>query len=379
MKQALALCSSFKSQLRRDSSCLWCTHKVGPQAPCHPMHSSRSALSSSAYCRHVQQPGLCIQRRGGDIRQLLARTARLSCPEKSLSEAATTGGGPPLERSPAALPRPEPRPLWRSSTRSATASVSPGPHAATHPSGTATGARDQSPSPRQRLRSLHATGRGRHTRSPHAGGSGVECQEKPRGNQTLRSPLKTVLLSSMIKELLNLTQQAVATEENKARMVKAEWLNQSTEWLYRAWNPTEKRLVVDNTKTPLQHTEIVRILNYLLENLTGESHSTLRLDSPPAQVGAAGSPDGHFCPRGVPSGTDRSGAVSQLRAPLRMCSDEFDRGFNEKDTPAAIASSAKPWPTSSTRGSAGLGALRYHSCSSILPHALPPTPRSAVG
>ena len=105
--------------------------------------------------------------------------------------------------------------------------------------------------------------------------------KKTQGNQTLRSPLKTVLLSSMIKELLNLTQQAVATEENKARMVKAEWLNQSTEWLYRAWNPTEKRLVVDSTKTPLQHTEIVRILNYLLENLTGEAiqrfASTVRL------------------------------------------------------------------------------------------------------
>ena len=95
--------------------------------------------------------------------------------------------------------------------------------------------------------------------------------KKAQGNQALRSPLKTVLLSSMVKELLNLAQQAVASEENKARMVKAEWLSTSTEWNYRTWNPTEKRLIVDTAKPPLQRTEVVRILNFLLENLTGEA------------------------------------------------------------------------------------------------------------
>ena len=78
-------------------------------------------------------------------------------------------------------------------------------------------------------------------------------------------------MSSMIKELLNLAQQAVATEENKARMIKAEWLTTSSEWTYKTWNHTERRLKLDAQRTPLQHDEAVRILNYLLEHLNGDA------------------------------------------------------------------------------------------------------------
>ncbi|CAE7946771.1 pol, partial [Symbiodinium sp. KB8] len=95
--------------------------------------------------------------------------------------------------------------------------------------------------------------------------------KKSQADQTVRSPLRTVLLSSMVSTLLKLAQQAVATEENKQKMITAEWLTTSSEWTYRTWNPSERRLVVDTTKSPLQHAEIVRILNYLLEHLTGEA------------------------------------------------------------------------------------------------------------
>ncbi|CAE7864490.1 LINE-1 retrotransposable element ORF2 protein [Symbiodinium microadriaticum] len=95
--------------------------------------------------------------------------------------------------------------------------------------------------------------------------------KKAQDHQALHSPLRTVLLSSMVKELLNRAQQAVATEENRAKMIAAEWLTASSEWNYRTWNRSEKRLIVDGSKTPLQHAEIVRILNYLLEHLTGEA------------------------------------------------------------------------------------------------------------
>ena len=96
-------------------------------------------------------------------------------------------------------------------------------------------------------------------------------RQKSQETSVVRSPLRTVLMSSMIKELLNLAQQAVATEENKARMLKAEWLTTSSEWTYKTWNHTERRLKLDAQRTPLQHDEAVRILNYLLEHLNGDA------------------------------------------------------------------------------------------------------------
>ena len=96
-------------------------------------------------------------------------------------------------------------------------------------------------------------------------------RQKSQETSVVRSPLRTILMSSMIKELLNLAQQAVATEENKARMLKAEWLTTSSEWTYKTWNHTERRLKLDAQRTPLQHDEAVRILNYLLEHLNGDA------------------------------------------------------------------------------------------------------------
>ncbi|CAE7920807.1 unnamed protein product, partial [Symbiodinium necroappetens] len=95
--------------------------------------------------------------------------------------------------------------------------------------------------------------------------------KKSQENSTIRSPLRTVLLSSMIGALLKLAQQAVATEDNKQKMVTAEWLTANSEWTYRVWNHAERRLVVDTNKTPLQHAEATRILTFLFEHLTGEA------------------------------------------------------------------------------------------------------------
>eukprot|EP00439_Symbiodinium_sp_Y106_P019142 s8220_g2.t1 len=52
--------------------------------------------------------------------------------------------------------------------------------------------------------------------------------------------------------------------------IKAEWLTASSEWTYKTWCHTERRLKLDSKRTPLQHTEAVRILSWLLEHLSGE-------------------------------------------------------------------------------------------------------------
>ena len=52
--------------------------------------------------------------------------------------------------------------------------------------------------------------------------------------------------------------------------IKAEWLTASSEWTYKTWCHTERRLKLDSKRTPLQHTEAARILSWLFEHLSGE-------------------------------------------------------------------------------------------------------------
>ncbi|CAE7458256.1 Pol [Symbiodinium sp. CCMP2456] len=88
--------------------------------------------------------------------------------------------------------------------------------------------------------------------------------------EQLKSPLRTVLIACMIRELMNLAQQAVATEEARNKHVTLEWLNSEGNWNYRRWNPAERRLEVDKTRSPLQHAEAIRLLNFLLKCMTGD-------------------------------------------------------------------------------------------------------------
>ncbi|CAE7315624.1 unnamed protein product, partial [Symbiodinium necroappetens] len=88
--------------------------------------------------------------------------------------------------------------------------------------------------------------------------------------EQLTSPLRTVLIACMIRELMNQAQQAVATEDSRAKHLASEWLNQEGNWNYRRWNPAEKRLELDKKRTPLQHTEAIRLLNFLLKEMTGD-------------------------------------------------------------------------------------------------------------
>ncbi|CAE7659958.1 pol [Symbiodinium sp. CCMP2456] len=59
--------------------------------------------------------------------------------------------------------------------------------------------------------------------------------------EQLKSPLRTVLIACMIRELMNLAQQAVATEEARNKHVTSEWLNSA-----------------------------IRLLNFLLKCMTGD-------------------------------------------------------------------------------------------------------------
>ncbi|CAE7869369.1 Pol, partial [Symbiodinium necroappetens] len=57
--------------------------------------------------------------------------------------------------------------------------------------------------------------------------------KKDSDEEALQSPLRTVLLASMLREVMNLAQQAVATEEAKAKHIQSEWLSSTGAWNYR--------------------------------------------------------------------------------------------------------------------------------------------------
>ena len=294
MQTAINMCHSFKSHLRRDSSCIWCSHKVGAPGrhvtQCTPLVQLCLAV---AHCQDVHgSPRLPSQRRGGDICQLLAGPSRVSSqpeptqPGQPVAEAPSPEPSVAVAESPPQPPaQPECPPIWKAFLRSRRNSSA----SAQDPVRLLTRVVLQQEQTISRLR--HDKGFVLFMKQGEDGTLGALMKvarewnaQKSQDNSKVTSPLRTVLLSSMTRELLKLAQQAVATEENKARMVKAEWLTSASEWTYRKWNHTERRLEVDSNRPPLQHAEIVRILTYLLENLTGEAiqrfNSTVQLPKP---------------------------------------------------------------------------------------------------
>ncbi|CAE7840054.1 pol [Symbiodinium sp. CCMP2592] len=90
---------------------------------------------------------------------------------------------------------------------------------------------------------------------------------KDQGDDRLVSPLRTVLLANLIKELQQRLQHVVATQEGRDSLRKAKWLAENGDWHYMKWCRKTKTLIPNEDRTPLQHTEAVRVLSFLYENL----------------------------------------------------------------------------------------------------------------
>ncbi|OLP79705.1 LINE-1 retrotransposable element ORF2 protein [Symbiodinium microadriaticum] len=82
--------------------------------------------------------------------------------------------------------------------------------------------------------------------------------------------LKTVLLSCVIKEILSRLQTVTATEAGKNKLLTAGWINAEGHWVYQRWCQKSRRLVLDETRTPLSHDNAVRLLTTLRDSLTGD-------------------------------------------------------------------------------------------------------------
>ena len=99
--------------------------------------------------------------------------------------------------------------------------------------------------------------------------------KKAKTPEQLESPLRTLLLQSMLQELLNRVQKESSTEEGRARLVQKGWLTPEHHWAYLRWDRQAKQLTQD-TKPPIQHADLTRTLTWMLQELRGEIIQTFK-------------------------------------------------------------------------------------------------------
>ena len=97
-----------------------------------------------------------------------------------------------------------------------------------------------------------------------------------QGSTEIKSPLRTLLLNCLLKELLQRTQQVCATEEGRQSLQAAQWLTQDNQWNYLRWDGKQRKLVPDTRRDPLSHENAVRTITELQNNMKGTGSSPQR-------------------------------------------------------------------------------------------------------
>ncbi|OLQ14011.1 hypothetical protein AK812_SmicGene1903 [Symbiodinium microadriaticum] len=90
------------------------------------------------------------------------------------------------------------------------------------------------------------------------------------GSTEVQSPLRTLLLNCLLKELIQRAQKVSATEEGRASLQQAKWLNSEGQWNYLRWESKQRCLVPDTRRAPLLHENAIRTLNELQSHMSGE-------------------------------------------------------------------------------------------------------------
>ena len=86
----------------------------------------------------------------------------------------------------------------------------------------------------------------------------------------LHSPLRTVLINCLLKELLQRTQRVTATETGRADLQKMGWLDNQGHWNYLKWSPQQRRLVLNEARSPVTHDTMVKTITELQANMSGD-------------------------------------------------------------------------------------------------------------
>ncbi|CAE7580280.1 Pol [Symbiodinium sp. CCMP2592] len=88
--------------------------------------------------------------------------------------------------------------------------------------------------------------------------------------EKLQSPLRTLLLACLIRELMQRIQKMVATTEGMDKLKAASWMTAGGEWCFMKFCHRTKKLIPNPAQSAMAHDEVIRLLTFLLTAMQGE-------------------------------------------------------------------------------------------------------------
>ena len=85
-----------------------------------------------------------------------------------------------------------------------------------------------------------------------------------------QSPLRTLLLACLIRELIQRIQKMVATPEGLDKLKAAHWVNHDGAWNFMKFCHKSKKLIHNPDRAAMDHSEVIRLLTFLLTAMQGD-------------------------------------------------------------------------------------------------------------
>ena len=279
---ALEVSKSFKSQLARGRACRWCRSTVGAPG----RHSTQCIVLNQLtvaveYCKQgLHHPH---HDHGGPRGEYLRPLHALGDHYSNSRYDGPASDRPPHQSSPS-LPhfQKTSRPGLGTPTAAATATSLPSPAVPAH---TGNGASDRPlvssrPETRRALHNLRKDmayvlffRQDDKSLVPSLMEVAKEWRERAATatpDPALHSPLRTVLINCLLKELLQRTQRVTATEAGRADLQKMGWLDIQGHWNYLKWSPQQRRLVLNEARSPVTHDTMVKTITELQASMSGD-------------------------------------------------------------------------------------------------------------
>ena len=159
--------------------------------------------------------------------------------------------------------------------------------------------------------------------------------KKAKTPEQLESPLRTLLLQSMLQELLNRVQKESSTEEGRARLVQKGWLTPEHHWAYLSLGPSGQAA---NPGHQAAHPACGPHPNTYVDAARAprRDHPDLQIGATDAQDRSAGPPGHYLQTRSVTPGPNIAGDARGIRQAGCVLRDTFDRSLHQAGQPAPI-------------------------------------------
>ena len=273
LPKALEVCATFKSHLRRDSTCLWCGHRVGaPKRHTQQCTPLVQLVLAALLCKDVRgsdAPGALCQRGSRDLRSLLGLQsgAEHRLPGGQQIPEAPSPGAAPLECATTHGARTgQGNGAW---TAAPTHAPPPEPHQPSRPRRPAARRCHQQIASRQEFCALYAQRCQWHIGHSHAHIPRMAQQEVPGDRAAHVATAHR--LDRMYGQGAHESGPTDGGDGGLQSPTPGQRLAKSGGPLeLSSLEPADKCLELDKKRTPLQHTEAIRLLTFLLKEMTGD-------------------------------------------------------------------------------------------------------------